>query len=158
MANNPIARLYLISDNIKSILGRQLSGSWSHLRNLRIIRKFRRIDWQRLYIRNAGCLKTCVFGIESRNSWQTDHAIFFEIFDINVEKCFKYNSIPIRGNWYSYVWRYRIPSQYSTIPNTIYQEHQIVLWEAGATRAYKGPLRHNEEPISRNFELLIAAK
>ena len=39
-----------------------------------------------------------------------------------------------------------------------YQEHQIVLREAGATRAYNGPLRHNEGRIGRNFELLIATR
>ena len=57
-----------------------------------------------------------------------------------------------------YVWIYRVPSQYSTIPNIIYQEHQIVLREAGATMAYKPPLRYIERRFGRNFQLLVAAK
>ena len=39
-----------------------------------------------------------------------------------------------------------------------YQEHQVVLREAGATRAYKGPLRHNERRIGRNFHIINSSK
>ena len=85
----------LFYDSITSILGRQLSGNWFHLRNLRIVIKFRKIYWQWLYIRNACALKTCVFGIASRNSWQMDHAIFFEICRYQCWEYFLYISIPI---------------------------------------------------------------
>ena len=84
-----------LSDNITSMLGRQLLGSWSHLSNLRIITKFRRIYWRWLYIGNTGGLKSCVFGIESRSCWQMDHAIFFEICRYQCWEYFQYISKPI---------------------------------------------------------------